>query len=127
MEHHDDRPVANKKEPVQIRKSVNIIGKDIYNMYLQLAYADIQGKSQYGREKGMGAYIYSKEQYEYIVENNICTCKGDMAVSGRDLIAAGCPTGEIIGNILDELLKRVIQKPQLNNKESLMEIAKTMF
>ncbi len=127
VEHHDDRPVADKKEPVQIRKSVNIIGKDIYNMYLQLAYADIQGKSQYGREKGMGAYIYSKEQYEYIVENNICTCKGDMAVSGRDLIAAGCPTGEIIGNILDELLKRVIQKPQLNDKESLMEIAKTMF
>ena len=127
VEHHDDRPVVDKKEPVQIRKSVNIIGKDIYDMYLQLAYADIQGKSQYGREKGMGAYIYSKEQYEYIVENNICTCKGDMAVSGRDLIAAGCPTGEIIGNILDELLKRVIQKPQLNNKESLMEIAKTMF
>ena len=53
VEHHDDRPVADKKEPVQIRKSVNIIGKDIYDMYLQLAYADIQGKSQYGREKGM--------------------------------------------------------------------------
>lgn len=127
VECHDDRPASKGMEPVNIRKSVHKIGKDIYEQYLQLAYADFQGKSAYGKEKGYDGYLYTKEQYAYIVENNICTSKAEMDLSGRHLIAAGCPTGSVIGDILDKLLGRVLEEPELNHKEILLDIAKTMF
>lgn len=127
VECHDDRPASKGMEPVNIRKSVHKIGKDIYEQYLQLAYADFQGKSAYGKEIGYDGYLYTKEQYEYIVKNNICTSKAEMDISGRHLIAAGCPTGSVIGDVLDELLKRVLEKPELNHQDILLDIAKTMF
>ena len=127
VECHDDRPVSKGMEPVNVRKSVHKIGKDIYEQYLQLVYADFQGKSPYGKEKGFDGYLYEKEQFQYIVENDICTCKAELAVSGKDLIAAGCSTGSIIGDILKQLLNRVLEQPELNDKEILMDIAGTMF
>lgn len=127
VECHDDRPASKGMEPINIRKSVHKIGKDIYEQYLQLVYADFQGKSTYGKEKGYDGYLYTKEQYRYIVENNICTSKEELEISGKDLIAAGCDTGSIIGDILKELLRRVIEDPELNHKEKLLDIAKTMF
>ena len=36
----------------------------------------------------------------------------------------GIPKGPKIGEILEELLKRVIEEPKLNNKELLLDIAK---
>lgn len=124
---HDDRPVSKDMESALIRKSVNKIGKDIYERYLELVYADFQGKSDYGKEKGYDGYLYAKEQFEYILKNNVCTSIKELAVSGKDLIDIGCPTGEIIGNVLDLLLKRVLDNPKLNKKQELLNIAKSMF
>ena len=127
VECHDDRPASKEMNPVNIRKSVHKIGKDIYEQYLQLVYADFQGKSDYGKEKGYDGYLYEKEQFQYILENHICTSKAELDISGKDLIAAGCDTGSIIGDILHELLNQVLEKPELNHKEILLDIAKTMF
>lgn len=127
VECHDDRPASKGMEPANIRRSVHKIGKDIYEQYLQLAYADFQGKSDYGKEKGYDGYLYAKEQYGYILDNNICTSKEELEISGKDLIAAGCNTGSIIGDILKELLQKVLEEPELNHKEKLLDIAKTMF
>jgi tRNA nucleotidyltransferase (CCA-adding enzyme) len=127
VECHDDRTDEGEMNPISVRKSVHKIGKDIYAQYLQLAYADFQGKSEYGKQKGFDKYIYTCEQFQYIMENHICTSKEEMAVSGKDLIEIGCPKGAIIGDILDELLKIVIEKPELNEKKQLLNIAGNMF
>ena len=50
-----------------------------------------------------------------------------MVVSGKDLIEIGCPKGEIIGTVLDELLAKVLDNPQLNERETLLNIASKMF
>ena len=124
---HDDRPVQYEKSPVNVRISVHTIGKDIYDKYLELVYADFQGKSDHGKEKGFDGYLYVKKQYEEIVENDICTSKKELKITGKDLIAIGCPKGEIIGDILENLLKKVLENPKLNQKEILKDIAGTMF
>lgn len=127
VECHDDRPASKGMNPANIRKSVHKIGKDIYEQYLQLAYADFQGKSEYGKEKGYDAFLYEKEQFQLIMENNICTSKEELNISGKDLIASGCNTGSIIGDILNKLLQQVLENPELNKKDILLDIAKTMF
>ena len=127
VECHDDRPASKGMNPANIRKSVHKIGKDIYEQYLQLVYADFQGKSKYGKEKGYDAFLYEKEQFQLIMENNICTSKEELNISGKDLIASGCNTGSIIGDILNKLLQQVLENPELNKKDILLDIAKTMF
>jgi len=47
----------------------------------------------------------------------------DLAVSGRSLMAAGIPAGRFLGRILAELLEAVIEDPELNTEEKLLEIA----
>ena len=70
------------------------------------------------RKKGFDKYLYTCQQFKYIMDNNICTCKAEMAVSGKDLIEIGCPKGEIIGTVLDELLAKVLDNPQLNERDT---------
>jgi putative nucleotidyltransferase with HDIG domain len=50
----------------------------------------------------------------------------DLAVSGSDLIALGITPGPRLGVILNELLETVIDDPELNVKEKLLEIARNM-
>lgn len=120
---HDDRPTDKGCTPEVIRRSVHKIGKDIYKQYLQLAYADFQGKSDYGKEKGYDGYLYACEQFDIIMRDNICTSVAEMNISGKDLIAMGCPTGSIIGDILDELLDIVLTEPSANTHENLIQKA----
>ncbi|MDR1400216.1 MAG: HDIG domain-containing protein [Treponema sp.] len=47
----------------------------------------------------------------------------DLALSGRDLIAIGIKPGPCIGIILNELLESVLDDPELNTRDQLLEIA----
>lgn len=124
---HDDRPADKEQTPEAIRRSVHKIGKDIYREYLQLAQADFQGKSDYGKEKGYDGFLYTCQQFDIIEKENICTSISEMNISGRELIALGCPTGAIIGEILDELLDMVLAEPKYNTKEILEKKAKELI
>ena len=61
------------------------------------------------------------------MENGICTSTKELKVSGKDLIALGCPTGSIIGDILDELLDIVLVNPEANVHENLIAEAKILI
>jgi tRNA nucleotidyltransferase/poly(A) polymerase len=47
----------------------------------------------------------------------------DLAVTGKDLMEAGIGPGKIMGIILKELLEAVVEDPELNTREKLLEIA----
>jgi len=47
----------------------------------------------------------------------------DLAVDGNDLIRAGFRPGPSFGNILDELLERVLEDPSLNRRDGLLAMA----
>lgn len=51
----------------------------------------------------------------------------NLAVNGRDLMAAGIPAGKSIGQILNELFDCVLEDPAMNTKEKLMEIALNIY
>ena len=50
-----------------------------------------------------------------------------LAVNGGDLIEAGVPKGNVIGKALAELLEMVIDAPECNEKERLLELAGEKF
>jgi hypothetical protein len=47
-----------------------------------------------------------------------------LAVNGRDLMAAGIPAGKELGRILNELLDCVLEDPEMNERDRLLETAK---
>ena len=49
---------------------------------------------------------------------------GDLAIDGRDLMAAGVPAGPELGRTLRELLERVVETPELNQRESLLALVR---
>ncbi len=50
----------------------------------------------------------------------------DLAVNGKDLMAAGIPAGRRLGQILGQLLETVLDDPEQNNREQLLAIARNL-
>ena len=50
-----------------------------------------------------------------------------LAVTGKDLIEAGMRPGKEIGEMLDKLLHAVLEEPEENTKEKLMEQVRRMM
>ena len=55
--------------------------------------------------------------YEQIQEEGDCLSLKDLAVTGRDLIAAGMKPGPQLGQTLQNLLQLVLEDPSRNSKE----------
>lgn len=58
---------------------------------------------------------------DQIRENGDCLTLRELAVSGRDLTAAGAAPGKKIGETLNRMLEWVLEHPEANNKDSLLE------
>ena len=46
-----------------------------------------------------------------------------MSVNGRDLIAYGMKPGKQMGEILNQLFEAVLEQPELNDREKLLQLA----
>lgn len=81
-------------------------------------------QSTYRREEKKARLQGVRKCYEEILERKQCISLKSLAVTGRDLIAAGCKPGPGLGDILDEMLEHVLEYPEDNTKEKLMEFFK---
>ena len=61
------------------------------------------------------------EIYEGILERKECVSLKTLAVTGKDLIAAGMKPGKELGEVLQKMLEHVIEEPEHNTKEYLVE------
>ncbi len=61
-----------------------------------------------------------------IYSNNECVSRSALAVKGRDLIEKGFVPGKQLGEIIELLFLCVLQIPELNHKDTLIEIAENI-
>lgn len=59
-------------------------------------------------------------------QGNAMTLK-DLCVNGSDLMKLGIPRGKILGIILNELLETVLDSPEMNEREKLLEVASGIY
>lgn len=118
---------ASKKDipdtPSQIRRSIYEIGEDIYEYYLTFMkyftrYA-ISGKSKSRTEIGLW-----EERYKEIINKKQCVSMKMLHLNGRDLMDLGVPRGEKIGEELNWLFYQVLDNPELNDRDKLINIFK---
>lgn len=118
---HDCRIDADKKS---VRRAMNKIGPDIFPMLFKVSRADILAQSNYLREEKIGRLADLELLYNEICEADDCISIKSLMINGNDLISLGCEPGCKIGDILNRLLDRVLDDPSLNDKETLLRMAK---
>lgn len=106
-----------------IRRSMNRIGTDIYPLLLQLKRGDCMGKSPRGRIPGEELLRRVEEIYHGICAQKQCVTIRELAVNGKDLIELGILPGAKIGTVLENLLELVLDNPEWNTRDVLLEEA----
>ena len=109
-----------------VRRAVNKIGEDIFPCLFDVKKADIGAQSGYCREEKLEALEEIRKIYEKILENRQCMSLRTLAVTGRDLIDAGMEPGKEIGRMLEGLLQIVLENPEENTREKLLEYVRRM-
>ncbi|MGN1156466.1 MAG: CCA tRNA nucleotidyltransferase [Agathobacter sp.] len=119
VKYHDDRP----ETPKAVRRMFSAVGFENVPMLLEVKRADLLGQSTYQRESKMAQVDYYETQYQECLKNQTCLTKKDLALNGDDLIAMGMKQGKDVGFVIDRLFDAVIENPELNDKEKLMQLA----
>ncbi len=123
VQFHDYRIPATAKS---VRKLMNKIGEDLFPYYLEVRTADTLAQSEYLREEKLQNIEEITAIYREILEKGECVSLKDLAINGSDLIAAGVEPGKEIGRRLGALLEIVLENPEYNTKEKLLEIQKEL-
>lgn len=105
----------------EIRKSISELGEEWFLPLLEVKTSDVEAQSDYQRDEKLGKIEYWRNTFEEIRCAGDCLSLKDLAVSGKDLIAAGAAPGKEIGRILHEMLEEVLREPAHNTREYLLE------
>ena len=111
----------------KVRRALNKIGTDAFPGLFAVKHADIMAQSDYQRQEKLGNLDRWQNLYEEILEKQECVSLKNLAVDGSDLIAAGWKPGKALGETLQKLLELVLEEPERNTKEQLLEEAGHML
>lgn len=115
-----------RPDPVEIRKMMSRAGS-LFPDVVRVQKADILAQSSAKIEDRIAVLDQCLEIYQSILSKKEATSIQELKVTGDELIQMEIPQGPIIGEILQVLLQQVLEKPELNRKEILLQIAKTYY
>lgn len=117
---------GNELEPDlrRVRKAVNRIGEDVFPLLFSVKRADILAQSEYMRQEKLQRLEKWQRLYQEVITAGQCVSLKSLAVTGSDLISLGMKPGKEIGDALKLLLNLVLENPDLNTREILLEQAK---
>ncbi len=121
VRYHDERPPLNE---VNLRRLISNVGKEMYPLLLQVQVADMMGQSEFKREEKRAYYNQCNQLYQQILARGDCLTVQELAVDGKDLMQAGVPQGKEVGEKLAWMLEQVLERPELNQKPTLLELLK---
>ena len=117
---HDTDP---PETDVQMRQLLSVLPDGFYPYLEALQRADAMVHSVQSREESLRKLERAHALYEGVLDRGECVKLADLAVGGRDLMEIGYPRGKMIGTVLNLLLRQVLEKPQVNSKELLLQVA----
>ena len=111
-----------KDEPKSVRKAMHRVGEDMFECLLMVIEADKKAQNPRLLEERTKKFTRLWKIYKEIKEKDQCTNLKSLAVNGDDLIALGIKPGKKIKELLNSLLEKVIEEPELNRKEILLNL-----
>ena len=114
---HDCRMEPDSKT---VRRILNQIGPELFEKLLQVQYADAMAQSLYRREEKLQRINRVRACMEEVLARKECYSLKMMEITGKDLIAIGCPPGPKLGEYLNLALEQVLDDPAKNQKAYLI-------
>lgn len=108
--------------PSAIKRYINRVGIENLEDLFDLQVADIKGLKP---TDDFNAVFEIKNMVAKILEEKEPRKAGDLAIDGYDLIKLGYTPGKELGELLKSLLEEVIENPNLNTRENLLNLLKT--
>ncbi len=126
VRYHD---YGNQVEPSMriVRRAINKIGEDIFPLLFPVKLADTMAQSNYRRQEKLENLDKWQQLYQEIVAHNQCVSLKTLAVTGKDLIGLGMKPGKELGEMLQRLLEHVLEYPEHNTREFLLEQVKELL
>lgn len=108
--------------PTGMRKAVNLIGIDAIELLFLTQEADILAMNSSEITTNMDVLHKARKLYADIIEKNECVNLKMLSVNGKDLIDLGYTPGKELGVLLEKLLIVVLENPEKNTKEELLQV-----
>lgn len=108
--------------PTGMRKAVNLIGIDAIELLFLTQEADILAMDSSEITTNMDVLHKARKLYADIIEKNECVNLKMLSVNGKDLIDLGYTPGKELGVLLEKLLIVVLENPEKNTKEELLQV-----
>ncbi len=121
---HDE--YAYEKTLVGMRKLMYQLGPDLIELLLELQMADVLSQHTNSLQMKLEALRMARNLHKEVLERRDCVSLKELHINGRDLIEIGIKPGKQIGYLLNELLLQVLEHPEYNQKELLLNLAKQM-
>jgi len=83
------------------------------------------GSKGTGHEEELAVFPEIRQLLADICQENACLTVKDLAVNGQDLIALGYKPGKALGQCLQGLLEQVVDETLPNEREALLEAARS--
>lgn len=114
----------NEAKTSTIKKFISRVGMENIDRLLELKKADLKAHSH--------AMDYTdifniEERIKNIISSKEPLSIKDLSISGKDIISLGINPGKEIGIILNKLLELVLENPDLNSKDKLIDYAERML
>ncbi len=118
VEHHDVQ-IPNRER--YIRKWLGRLGPETFFQLLEVKRADGMGQAHELVKSRLSELEEMKAEAEEIIAQGQCFSLKNLAVNGRDVIAAGIAPGPEVGRVLDRLLEQVLSGEVPNEREALLK------
>ena len=105
-----------------IRRWLNQLGPEAFFQLLEVKRADNMGQMPEKVKDRLTELDEIKAKAERILAERQCLTLKDLAVNGRDVIAAGIEPGPEVGRVLEGLLERVLRGKTANTREALLSL-----
>lgn len=122
IKYHDRRI---KPDYRSVRKAASKIGTDSFLDLLKVQEADKKSQNPDFLNSSLQDLLKIAEIYNNIIKDGQCLCIKDLQINGEDLVSIGYKQGKEIGHILQKLLDFILEKPELNTYDNLIELAKS--
>ncbi len=117
VERHDAPIHLTEKS---VRRWLGRLGEDAFFQLLEVKRCDAMGQDYALVQDRLAANQELKAMAQAVIDQGQCFSLKDLAVNGRDVIAAGIPPGPQVGQALTALLDQVISGALPNDRERLL-------
>lgn len=124
IRYHDAALLPNS---ISIKQLLYKVGKEEFEQLLLIKKADILAQNPDYRNTNLSYLDQIRNVYNDIINRNECYSLSQLSISGRDLMQLGIPEGSRIGEMLDILLRMVIQNEIPNEKNALIQTVCSMI